>query len=386
MRVCFVSHTSGRLGAERALLEMLEALARRGVDCYVIVPRQGPLVEKLKDREIPFAIIPYRWWMGRGSPLWKRIGRIALSLAMAIPIAARIRGWRCDIVYTNTITVCVGALAARILGLAHVWHVHEFGYEDHRLSFDLGRGFSLWLMNQLSSAWIANSFAVASTYQEHLSGPTMKVVYFSVATPRSDASEKRAPRSTTDGGMRCAIVGSLHKEKRQEDAIKAIDLLVQSGIGAQLVIVGDGDHEYQVYLESLVAERGLSENVSFMGFVEDPMPFMRRSAVVLMCSIHEAFGRVTVEAMRAGRPVVGARSGGTVELIREGFNGLLYTPGDYEELADKIRYLSEHPEVAERLGRNGQEWAEGRFSHERLGEELLAVLAPLAGEAVHGSR
>ena len=55
-----------------------------------------------------------------------------------------------------------------------------------------------------------------------------------------------------------------------------------------------------------------------------------------MCSRAEAFGRVTVEAMKLGLPVIGAARGATPELVRDGWNGLLYAHGDANELAGKI--------------------------------------------------
>lgn len=68
------------------------------------------------------------------------------------------------------------------------------------------------------------------------------------------------------------------------------------------------------------------------------MQFIRMADVVLICSHWEPFGRVTVEAMLAGKPVI-AISGATVELIHDGVTGLLYDPGNYSVLANKMRYF-----------------------------------------------
>ncbi len=85
---------------------------------------------------------------------------------------------------------------------------------------------------------------------------------------------------------------------------------------------------------------------------DDPTP----SHVALMCSHSEAFGRVTVEAIKFGLPVIGANSDGTRELIREGWNGLLYPRGQLAELADRIDRLYWDQELRARLGENGREW------------------------------
>lgn len=375
MKVCFISHSAAKGGAERSLLELVDVLKEKGIEGYVVLPAHGPLVEELTKREITFCILPYKWWMGKDLPTWKRMGRIVLNIVTIIPLVLRIKRWKCDAVCTNTVTVCVGALAARLLGLPHLWYIREFGYEDHGLVFDLGEKLSLWLMNWLSSIFIANSNAVAQKYQQYIDPSKLRVIYQSVSVPQNISTEEVPVATNT--GIRCVIVGALQEGKRQEEAILAIGELVHAGIDAELLIVGDGNPKYRDYLQKLVSENELDRYVKFIGYVENPFPFVKSADVVLMCSRNEAFGRVTVEAMKIGKPVIGARSGGTIELIRDGFNGFLYTPGDYKELATKIKYLYEHPDVVRDMGYNGLQWATERFTKERYGEEVLAVLGQL---------
>jgi len=313
--------------------------------------------------------------MGKDSPTWKRVGRILLNLVTIIPLVLRIKRWECDVVYTNTVTVCVGAFAARFLEIPHLWHIHEFGYEDHGLLFDLGSKLSLWLINHLSTICIVVSNAVARQYQHYIDPSKLRVIYQSVSVPK-DISAEEVPMAPNTG-IRCIIIGSLQEGKRQEEAILAIGELVHVGINAELFIVGDGNPKYRDYLQKLVSGNELDRYVKFIGYVENPFPFVKSADVVLMCSRNEAFGRVTVEAMKIGKPVIGARSGGTTELIREGFNGFLYTPGDYKELAAKIKYLYEHPDVVRDMGKNGQQWTKERFTQERYGEEVLTILQQL---------
>jgi glycosyltransferase involved in cell wall biosynthesis len=379
MRVCFISHTSAKGGAERALLELVDGLKERGVECYVILPGDGPLADEMRKRAVAFSTLPYKHWMGKNSPIWKRIGRTVLNFAMAIPIAVSIRRWKCDVVYSNTITVCVGALAARLLGLPHVWHIHEFGYEDHGLVFDLGQRFSLWLMDRLSSVCVVNSNAVRQKYEQHIAPSKIKMFYYSVSIPQC-VIKKDAERIQEDVAIRCVIVGRLTEGKGQEDAIRAVAKLVRGGIKAELLIVGRGNPKYRQHLNELVAENKLESHVKFVGYAENPLPFMQRAHVVLMCSRCEAFGRVSVEAMKLGKPVIGTRAGGTVELISDGFNGLLYTPGDHSDLAEKIRYLYEHPNAARLMGENGRQWATEQFTNDHYAGEVLVILRQLVSQ------
>ena len=81
-----------------------------------------------------------------------------------------------------------------------------------------------------------------------------------------------------------------------------------------------------------------------------------------------------MEGMLCGKPVIGARSGATPELIREGFNGLLYEPGNPEDLAMKIKYLIDHPEEAKQMGINGYKWASEQFTIERCASLVFDIL------------
>ena len=95
--------------------------------------------------------------------------------------------------------------------------------------------------------------------------------------------------------------------------------------------------------------------------------------VVLVCSRNEAFGRVTVEGMLAGRPVVGARCAATAELIEDGVNGFLYAHGNAKDLAEKIHFLYDHPDIANDTGSTAQAWADKTFSKERYRADLAAL-------------
>ncbi len=77
--------------------------------------------------------------------------------------------------------------------------------------------------------------------------------------------------------------------------------------------------------------------------------------------------------MKCGAAVVGTRSGGTTELITEGWNGYLYEPGDVSELAEKLETLAQDRPATARLGSNAAEWARTRFSPERYATDFLAA-------------
>ncbi len=384
MKICIISHYSELGGAERALLETVEALRLFDAQSFVLLPLKGSLCPELQKKGIPFRVLPYRWWAGgRRTPLWRRGKNLLLSLLSILPLAAEIRRQHCDVVLTNTITIGVGPFAARLAGRPHVWFIHEFfGTPDTDLSFHLGQRFSLAVMDRLSDLCLANSRAVAGTYRARLPHAPLKTVYQSVTVNGIGPAEECAPSGRKTFG--CVAVGTLCALKGQMDAVQAVSMLSKGGEEVTLDLVGGGDPQYAADLKRTVRESGVGHLVRFRGPVENAFPFVQRADAALICSRSESFGRATVEAMLAGKPVIGARRGGTEELIREDFNGLLYEPGDPVELAGKIRRLLADPGCGRRMGQNGKAWAQVRFSRERYGERLFGLLSPLLDRGRRG--
>lgn len=379
MRICFISH-SGRLGgAESVLLETIEILNDYGVECRVILPAIGEFSNRLANRGIPFAILPLAWWMSsQNLTLLSRVWCAARIVRAVLVSARQVRRWNCDVVYSSTITVCTGAFVATLLRLPHVWHIQEFGLEDHGLHFAFGEGLSLKLLGHLSRYCITLSKALKLKFTAHIDPSKISVIYPSMHIAIERSVRRVAELHLSSSKIfRCVIVGQLSPGKRQEDAIQAIAALTEMKIDVELVVVGNGGSVYRRRLETMVKQNRLQKQVTFVGQVPDASPYIAKADALLMCSKSEGFGRVTIEGMLAEKPVIAARSGASVELVQDGVTGLLYSVGDPIDLALKIRELIENREYARRLGRNAKNWAGTVFTKERYITEWLAVLDSL---------
>ena len=377
MRVCFVSHSASKGGAELALLELLQGLIMEGVDCKVLVPKKGPLLAALDHLHIEWKIIGYPpWRVTRARRGWMpgRILRTVRALWFAIPMSHIIAKWQCDLVCSNTVTVGAGALAARLARLPHLWHLHEFGYRDPNLLFDLGARRTANLMDRLSAIFIANSYAAVKDYARYINRDRMKVIYQAV-TLRDEVESSPSNHAADKSCFTCVIIGSLHIAKGQDEAIRALAELVRRGVDAELLLVGGSGKRFRKALIQQAIDLNLKQRVKFIGYVENPLPYIRIADVVLVCSRWEAFGRVTVEAMLVGKSIIGtANSGGTAELIHDEETGLLYEAGNHVELADKIQRLYQLPGEGIRLGAAARIWATGRFTQQRYAREVINVL------------
>jgi glycosyltransferase involved in cell wall biosynthesis len=173
------------------------------------------------------------------------------------------------------------------------------------------------------------------------------------------------------------MAGLIHPSKGQLEAVRALARLHASHPSARLVIAGDGRADA---LRQLITSLGLSDRVELTGFVQNMAPLLRRAHALLNCSRNEAMGRITVEAMASGLPVIGHDSGGTPELIMHERNGLLYPGGD-EALAERMTELAGNLERAQALGNQALRDAADRFSVERYAEEVLEVYRSVLSQA-----
>ena len=121
---------------------------------------------------------------------------------------------------------------------------------------------------------------------------------------------------------------------------------------------------------------GLPANVKLVGFLEkDKLSLLYQGArmIVSASECYETFGMSVAEAMLHVRPVVVSRIGVFPEFVQDGVTGLLFEPGNAADLAAKIRYLWDRPDVCRRMGQAGREKALREYSPEKYYERLMAV-------------
>jgi glycosyltransferase involved in cell wall biosynthesis len=138
------------------------------------------------------------------------------------------------------------------------------------------------------------------------------------------------------------------------------------------VVVGAplfGEDAFLAQLEALVDELGIRGRTELVGFRSNVSAELGRfDALVHASVIPEPFGRVVVEGMVAGLPVIAADAGGPREVIRSGHDGLLYPPGDVPALADALRLIARDSDLAARLGDAATVAAE-RYAPTRIARE-----------------
>ncbi len=191
--------------------------------------------------------------------------------------------------------------------------------------------------------------------------------------PNDAVRDELRRRENADGRFVVLAVAHLIPEKGIDVALRALAELPADVV---LWVVGDGSEAGR--LRRLQAELGLGERVRFLGPQRNVAPYMQAADCLACPSLWaEAAGLVNLEAQAVGLPVVGSRTGGIPEYIAEGETGLLFTPGDFREMAECIRQLLGDRQLCRRMGQAARAHALRRFSPEsRLSEYLQLYCKP----------
>jgi glycosyltransferase involved in cell wall biosynthesis len=359
------------LGAERVFLEGIKCLRMHTeVEVHAALPTDGPLKHEVEKLGAPVHVTPYSWWLGFSEFPFRRKVRSAWTFwsetRALLPLLKTVNS---DLVVTNTIAVPAPAMAARLQRIPHLWYIHEFGEEDHGLKYAMGRRVSMLLMKHLSSRFIVNSQAVLQKYRDFFPEDRIDQLYYAVDFPFPAEGPSRSDGSP----LKILLAGSKTEGKGQDDAIRASQILKSKGYRFELILLGAALEPYGIYLKTLAKRLGLDDCVKFVDYTPNPFDHFAEADLVLICSRSEAFGRVTVEAMKLGKPVIGANRAGTLELIKDGYNGFLYECGNAVDLAGKIEALYNQRELISKLGENARDWSQRNFSLEAYASGLRAI-------------
>ena len=383
MKILFVTHYVELYGANRSLLNLLKGLSRYKVNFQVLSPRDGPIADKVKELggSVIFSDIGH-WAMAEdryneyslNGKLYLLRKQLRFLSGTEFLLRPEIRCFSPDVVYTNSSVCTTGYVISKKLQVPHVWHIREFVYEDYRMRFILGKFIASKVIKK-SSAVIAISESLRRSFFGKRYSPQVHVVYNGVIS-HSDIARYNSASVSQTGVLRLLILGFIHAKKGQETAIQAIQKVNLNGKRVILDIVGDGDCAELDRLRQLTKDLKVDDSVKFLGYSEDPFSLYANYDGLIMASKMEAMGRVTAEAMIMGLPVIGRNSGATVELIKNGQTGYLFSAGA-EGFADAIERVLENRLFWRQMGENAKKYALSRFTEEIYSEKISKILNKL---------
>lgn len=338
-KILWLAHEANRSGANICLQEFMQMGSERHIEQYLVVPHTGNMQTDAESKNIPTSVVHFYGWMSSiGAPRFDRksIRRGLRNSIAIVQLCQLIIREKITVVFSNTSTINVGAWAAKLTGRKHYWYVHEMGEEDFNVALPNGWK-SFRFMNNFSERLFANTVHLLKKYEKSYEGIKMSVLRYHVDVRNEVMSEPKK-------GMRIQLLmlGQITESKGQHLAIEAVHILKGKGFLVQLNIKGSADDlNFLDRLHKTISEFSLENEVKFKPFSDSPESSILANDILLMCSKCEAYGRVTVEAMKLGVPVIGANTCGTAEIIEDKKSGLLFDSGNALSLAITIEQLIE---------------------------------------------
>lgn len=383
-RVVFIGHTAELSGAELGIAELVPAL--HDAVTHVILANDGPLVARLSEAGVSVEVLPLRAVARtvKRKTLVRRPLRLLAATAeiawYAYRLARCLRRLQPDVVHAYTLKSLVyGALAAKLSGTPLIWQVNDRIAADYMPS-PAARGIRI-LASRATAGVIAISEATLETVGT-LDVPTAIVHHAIGLEPRMANGERDA--------FTVGMVGRLAEWKGQHVFLEAFACAFPRG-PERAVVVGSalfGEDDYADSLHALARSLGIEDRVEFRGFRDDVAGELARLDVLVHASVlPEPFGRVVVEGMAAGLPVVAPAAGGPIEIITDGVDGVLYPVGDVDALAEALQRLASDDALRVQLG-NAAARSAKRYSPERAATRTTAFYREVLRETAvrrHGA-
>lgn len=361
MRILFLDQSGNLGGAELCLLDIVQPYRDRAI---VGLFTDGPFRHLLEQHQVPVQVLSDRAIQVRKQSHWLQgLG----SLGQLFPIIAKVidLSRHYDLIYANTQkALVVGALASVFSRRPLVYHLHDILSTDHFSPSNLR--LAVVLANQFAAQVIATSEAARDAFVAAGGEAARTTVIYNGFDPVLYQRPAHTNQLRTQLGLRNRFVvghfSRLSPWKGQHILLKALARCSEEVVA---VFVGDalyGEQDYVQELHQQVEALGLKQRVHFLGFRPDVVPLMHIcDAIAHTSTAPEPLGRVVVEAMLCGRPVIAAQAGGMTELLESGQTGWLVPPGDAIALANTIAHCGSHYEQAIAMAQVAREQVSHRF-------------------------
>ena len=365
--VLYVTHYSALFGANRALIEIVDAGRNLGIIPIVVTLIDGPLVVEMEKRNIPCYVVDgYPWTFKIGCCKYirivKQIRNFFSNNISSYRIVEICKKHKVDLVHTNSSVVSIGATAASILKIPHVWHIREFGDIDYSLDFYCGKSRAIDYIEKTSSKIIAISNTVYDYYVDYINDISKWLVIY------DGVDEKNYLIKSINNKKKLSILfmGVMQESKNQMELLKALNLLYkeENKRDFEVYFLGGGNEDYINELKAYSNTNGFSNCIHFEGNVSDVRSYLSKCNIGVTASKKEAFGRVTIEYMYAGLCVLASNTGANLEIIDPNC-AILYQYGDYVDMCRKLSLLYDDDELRHSIAVNGQRMALSKFTSEK---------------------
>ncbi|MEA2515117.1 MAG: hypothetical protein QOJ59_4606 [Thermomicrobiales bacterium] len=370
MRLMFVITRGDILGgAQSYLRDLARRFAADGDEVIVVTGAMGAMTDALASAGISVVSAP---------GLLRQIHPLHDPRSVA-SLVRLIRSFGPDLVSTHSSKAgIVGRLAARLTSTPCLFTVH--GWAFNQSEPEPKRTIYRWL--ERAMAPLATEVICVSDHSRSLGVASGigagRLVTIHNGIPDLASAVRAAPGG--DGPLRVVCVARFAPPKDHRTLILAVNERPE----VRLDLIGDGPAEDEA--RTLVRELRIADRVRFLGRRTDAAELLAQAHVFALCSRSEGFPLSTLEAMRAGLPVVVSNVGGAPEAVLDGQTGYVVAENSVAGWSDRLSRLAREPDLRDRMGANGRARYEELFTFDRMYARTAAVYRSAARHVVERDR
>lgn len=368
MRIAFlVTRADDIGGAQIHVRDLATELRKAGYDAIVLAGNEGVLADELRQRGVPYFALQH---------LARDVGPHH-DVRCLLELRGKLRELQPDIISTHSTKAgFLGRIAGRSLGIPTLFTAHGWGFTQGRPRL---QSMAFWAVERTVAPWAARIITVCESDRQaavrtRLASAEHLVTVYN-AMPEIDRSMRANPSGTP---AKLVMVARLSHWKDHPTLLRALSDLKE--LEWQLELIGDGPNRAQ--LETLARDLGLASRVTFLGFRRDVPERLAQAQVFILSSKWEGFPRSILEAMRAGLPVLATNVGGVQESVLDGKTGYVVSPGDVDNLRDRLRALIYAPGLRAEMGAAGRRRYEENFTFDCLVERTTQIYQAVLGRRV----
>ena len=341
-RVLAISnHATFLGGGEHSYLDLISHLPGE-YPVIASLPSEDVLSKKIRESGISTVIIP----LPRINPAY--IFHMTKSIWRLRNIC---KAERVNLIYANgSRAAFFGGVVGRLCSIPVIWHCRVSG-SDPYLDFILIR-----MVNRI----VANSKATAFRFSSHFRGK-IDVVYNGFDLEWLKEQNVTMPVWIQNDWISILVVARVSRWKRHDLILSAFEKIAIVEKNAHLICIGGKDHSEPDWwndLQEKTKNSPFSARIHWVGAVDDVRPWYRAASIFVLSSVNEPFGRVVVEAMACGVPVIATQSGGIPEIMTHLQNGMLVPENDASAISEAVKKILHDESLKKRIVAEGLKRAE----------------------------
>ncbi|MBN1551488.1 glycosyltransferase family 4 protein [bacterium] len=370
--VFYLTPSVAMLGARISLVELLIHIDRNRYKPIVICPREGPLCDRLREIDIDIRIIRFGSW--RKVKHWPLIPNAIRQLINAAQ-SEKVQLWHSNEFWSFPYVY----RAAKRLNTPTICH------------FRCSRNPQQLPPRKLHNYYVpkADRIIALSKAQKRLFEKIPEVNSKFLVIPNGVDTERflnhdgaafRRELSINGDDFLIGMVGPVSEHKGVEEFLSACSVLTNRIPNLKAIIVGPDRHKnFTEKMRSLSMRLNIANRVLFTGFRQDIPNIMAGLDLLITPSREEAFGRVLLEAMAVGTPIIASHVGGIPEIISSPELGILVESQNVEQITDAVHNLFLHPELRRKISEKTREHVRKEYSITLHAKRIQNVYDELLG-------